>query len=284
MRWSKIAIITGGGALPLKLAAACEARGDPFHMVRLVGYADNAAQSWPGVDLHLGEVGKLSRVLKEEACDAIVMAGIVTRPDFSKLKLDWKAAALLPRIVAASAKGDGAILSAIVDMFEADGIKVVGADEVAGDLTAATGQLGVHQPNGQHFEDIKKAASVIRALGPYDVGQGAICANGLVLAIEAAEGTDAMLSRCALLPSELRGKPNERSGVLVKMPKPGQELRVDLPTIGLETIRRASEAGLAGIAFAQGRALFVDAEEALAEADRNKMFVYGFSDVEINRQ
>ncbi|MEO0400222.1 MAG: UDP-2,3-diacylglucosamine diphosphatase LpxI [Pseudomonadota bacterium] len=275
MRWTKLAIITGGGALPLKLAAACEARGAPFYMIRLAGYADAAANALPGADLHLGEAGKLSRILKEEACDAIVMAGIVPRPDFSKLKLDWRAAALLPRLVAAAARGDGALLSVLVDAFEAEGVKVVGADEVAADLAVSGGVLGAYAPSDQNKDDMRKAAAIVKALGPFDVGQAAVAANGLVLAIEAAEGTDAMLDRCAQLPAALRG--DEKSGVLVKRPKPGQELRVDLPTIGVETIRRAAAAGLAGVAVEEGRALLLDAEAAIAEADKAGLFVYGFS-------
>ena len=279
MRWSKLGIIAGGGALPLKLAAACEGRGAPFFVIRLAGYADEAAKAFPGEELHLGEAGKLARLLKEQACDAVVMAGVVPRPDFAKLKLDWRAAALLPRLLAAAARGDGALLNVVVDAMEAEGLKVVGADEVALDLAAGAGPLGRLSPGEAHFADIRKAAAVIGALGAFDVGQAAVVASGLVVAIEAAEGTDAMLVRCAELPAALRGLGGDvrRNGVLVKRPKPGQEMRVDLPTIGCETVARAAAAGLAGIAVEAGRALVVDAEATARAADEAGLFVYGFT-------
>ena len=276
MRWNKLGIIAGGGTLPLALAAACESRSAPFVVIRLAGYADEAARKYDGVEINLGEAGKLTRYLKDAKCDAVVMAGMVRRPDFSKLKPDWRVAALLPRLVAAAAKGDGALLSVIVDSFEAEGVKVIGADEVASDLAVGAGVLGDIQPHASHLSDVKKAVAVIDALGPFDVGQGAVVASGLVLAIEAAEGTDMMLQRCVAFPDALRGGEGRR-GVLVKRPKPGQELRIDLPTFGLETIRGAAAANLAGIAVEAKRALFLDAEQAIAEANKLGLFIFGFT-------
>ena len=126
------------------------------------------------------------------------------------------------------------------------------------------------------FCPVAKAAEVVHALGPFDVGQGAVVANGLVLAIEAAEGTDAMLDRCGSLPNGIN-----RGGILVKRPKPGQELRIDLPVVGAETIRRAAQAGLAGIAVEAGVALIIDVDEVVSLADEAGLFVYGFSAQEI---
>ena len=275
MRWSKLGIIAGGGALPVRLAEACAAKGAPFIVVRLSGFADPEAARFPGDEVRLGEGGKLARVLKEHGCDAVVMAGIVPRPDFSRLSLDWRAAALLPRLIAAATRGDAALLSVIVDAFEAEGVKVVGADEVAQDLAPRPGAIGRHAPTPGALADIRKAAGVIAALGPFDVGQAAVVASGLVLAIEAAEGTDAMLARCADLPEAILG--GDRGGVLVKAPKPGQELRVDLPTIGPATIEGAIRARLSGIAVEAGRALFLDAEAAVRRADEAGLFLYGFT-------
>jgi len=280
MRWRKLGIIAGGGALPLKLAAACEARGAPFIIVRLAGFADPAAAEFPGGEVRLGEGGKLARLLKEHGCDAVVMAGLVPRPDFSSLKLDWRAAALLPRLIAAAARGDGALLKVLVDAFEAEGMKVIGADEVAENLIAPAGPLGAHRPSAAQMEDLRKAARLIAALGPFDVGQAAVVADGFVLAVEAAEGTDAMLARCAELPASARGGEGA-NGVLVKRPKPDQELRVDLPTIGAETVRRAAEARLAGIAVEAGRALVMDREATIEAADAAGLFLYGFAAGEV---
>ncbi|MEO1013629.1 MAG: UDP-2,3-diacylglucosamine diphosphatase LpxI [Pseudomonadota bacterium] len=275
MRWRKIGIIMGGGALPIRLAEACASRDRPFVPIRLVGFADEAAQALGGYDLHLGEAGKLVRILKETECDAVTLAGVVPRPDFSQLKLDWRAAAVLPRLVAAAAGGDGAILSVIVDAFEAEGYKVIGADEVAADLAAGAGVLGAHAPSEADMEDIRKAARLISAIGPFDVGQAAVVSGGLVLAVEAAEGTDGMLARCAMLPEPVRGGQGPR-GVLLKRPKPGQELRVDLPTVGVKTIEGAAAAGLAGVAVEAGRSLLMDAPAAIAAADDAGLFIFGF--------
>ncbi len=281
MRWRKIGIIMGGGALPLRLAEACESRGRPYVAIRLAGFADAEAEELEGYDLHLGEAGKLARILKETECDAVTLAGIVPRPDFSQLKLDWRAAAVLPRLIAAAARGDGAILEVIVDAFEAEGYKVVGADEVAGDLAVPAGPLGAHAPSEADMADIRKAAGLVSAIGPYDVGQAAVVSGGLVLAVEAAEGTDGMLARCAMLPEPVRGGAGRR-GVLVKRPKPGQELRVDLPTIGVQTIEGAAAAGLAGVAVEAGRSLLMESDATVAAADAAGLFIYGFqaSDIE----
>ncbi|MBI1392564.1 MAG: DUF1009 domain-containing protein [Alphaproteobacteria bacterium] len=275
MRWTKLGIIMGGGALPLRLADACANQGRPFVAIRLTGFADPAAEAYDGPEIHLGEAGKLARILKDTGCDAVTLAGIVPRPDFSSLRLDWRAAALLPRLLAAAARGDGALLDVIVDAFEGEGYKVIGADEIAGDLAVPEGPLGAVAPSDDDREDIRKAARVIAALGPFDVGQAAAVAGGLVLAIEAAEGTDDMIARIASMPASIRsGAP--RRGVLVKRPKPGQELRVDLPTIGVKTIEGAIAAGLAGVAVEARRSLLMDADEAIAAADAAGLFIFGF--------
>ncbi len=277
-RWTKLGIIAGGGGLPVKIAAACRARGDDYYIVRLKGFADAVLDQLPGIDCALGEAGKLLRSLKSESCDAVVFAGIVTRPDFKNISVDWRGAALLPKLVTASRRGDGAILNVLVKMIESEGMLVVGADEVAGDLTAPSGPLGAHSPADMDIKDIQKAAQVINALGPFDIGQGAVVANGLVLAVEAAEGTDAMLQRCAEMPDLLKqdSQSGDPRGVLVKRPKPGQELRVDLPAIGPETVRRAIAAGLNGIAVEAGVALVIDSQEIVRLADQANIFIYGF--------
>lgn len=281
-RWRKLGIIAGGGALPARIASACAERGDPFHVIRLQGFADDTLATLPGSDCALGEVGKTLRILKQEDCDAAVFAGIVKRPDFSSIKVDWRGAALLPKLIAAATKGDGALLQALVDTVEADGLFVIGAEEAMQSLTAPSGALGTHTPTPDDLTDMIKAARVISALGSFDVGQAAIVSRGLVLAIEAAEGTDGVLRRCAELPEGVRG--GAKSGVLVKRPKPGQELRVDLPVIGPETIRLLKQAGLRGVAVEAELALIIDKDEVIRLADQAELFVYGFSAAEIQGQ
>lgn len=275
-RWRKLGVIAGGGALPVRIAAACAAQGAEHHVVRLQGVADPALETSPGDDCAIGEAGKIIRILKQENCDAAVFAGIVQRPDFSSLKADWRGAALLPKIIAAAARGDGAILSVLVETLESEGLIVIGVEEAVQELTARPGAFGAYTPSDENFADIAKAAEIVHALGPFDVGQGAVVANGLVLAIEAAEGTDAMLDRCETLHNGVA-----KGGVLVKRPKPGQELRIDLPVIGAETVRRAGKAGLAGIAVEAGVALIIDLEEVARLADEAGLFVYGFTAQEV---
>ncbi|WP_428409403.1 LpxI family protein [Hyphococcus sp.] len=275
-RWRKLGIIAGGGALPVRIAAACAAQGADHYIVRLLGAADPSLRDSPGDDCAIGEAGKIIRLLKQENCDAAVFAGIVQRPDFSSLKADWRGAALLPKIIAAAARGDGAILSVLVETLESEGLIVIGVEEAVQELTARAGAFGAYTPSDVNFGDMRKAAEIVHALGPFDVGQGAVVAKGLVLAIEAAEGTDAMLDRCGTLPNGIA-----QGGVLVKRPKPGQELRIDLPVIGTETVRRAARAGLAGVAVEAGVALIIDADEVAALADEKGLFVYGFTAQEV---
>jgi len=277
VRWKKLGIIAGGGALPARIAIACKARGDAFHIVRIAGSADERLENFSGDVYAVGEIGKILRSLKTQNCDAVVFAGNVRRPDFKSLKADWRGAALLPKAMTAAAKGDGALLNLMVETFESEGLFVIGPEEATRELTAQAGALGECAPSEEDFFDIRKAAAVIQALGAFDIGQGAVVAKGHVLAVEAAEGTDAMLERCAGLPF---GQ-DQRTGVLVKRPKPGQELRIDLPAIGPETVRRADRAGLSGIAVEADVALIIDHDEVKKLADAAGLFVYGFIDAEV---
>ena len=163
-----------------------------------------------------------------------------------------------------------------METLESEGLIVIGVEEVVQDMAAPEGAFGAHGPSADNLADISKGAALVHALGPFDVGQGAVVANGLVLAVEAAEGTDAMLDRCASLPNRVN-----HGGVLVKRPKPGQELRIDLPVVGAETVRRAAGAGLAGIAIEAGVALVIDFEDVVSCADEMGLFVYGFNAQEL---
>ena len=279
--WSKVGIIAGGGNLPLKLAEACQALDQPFHILRLTGYAETHLDRFPGDRCGLAEIGKALSLLRAASCDAVVMAGNVRRPNFAALKPDWRGASLLPKVVKAARRGDGALLDVLVQTFNDEGFSVLGADDLVAELVAPAGSLGAHGPTAQDLQDIEKAQNIIASLGPFDVGQGAVVRNGFVLAIEAAEGTDAMLRRCADLPADQKGfepgAEGSRIGVLVKCPKPDQELRVDLPTIGVQTIELAASAGLRGVAVAAGAALILEKPAVIQAADTNNMFVFGLS-------
>lgn len=274
----KLGIIAGGGQLPLKLAEVCRETGRPYTVCALSGWADDEVGSHPHRYFSLGELSGLTRYFSGEEVKEVVFAGNVQRPDFRKLKIDWAGAKLLPRALLAARKGDEALLRMLVEIFEDAGFKVVGAHEVLSALLIEEGPLGTIIPDEEAAADIAKAREVVDALGTLDVGQGAVVARGLVLAVEAAEGTDAMLERVAGLREEIRGTPTERAGVLLKFPKPIQERRIDLPTIGQKTLQGAARANLKGIAVAAGGALVIDREAVARLADELGLFVTGVAE------
>ena len=205
-----------------------------------------------------------------------MFAGIVKRPDFASLKLDVKGVTLLPKVISAAKKGDDALLRVLVTEFERQGFTVLGSHEVHKQLLAPEGVIAGQHPTQEQMEDIKHAARVASATGALDIGQGAVVCGGLVLAVEAQEGTDAMLDRCAALPEEIRGNVSHRKGVLVKRPKPGQELRIDLPTTGVSTVEKVAAAGLAGLAVEAGGALLLNRRHMIERAEQLGIFIYGF--------
>jgi len=271
----KLGLIAGGGELPIRLARQCAAVGRPLFVVRLKGMADADLGAFEGADVGIAELGKGISVMKAAGCQAICLAGIVKRPDFSALKPDLRGLKALPGVIAAARRGDDALLRFLVGEFESEGFAVEGAHEVAAGLTLPHGALGALTPGPEHMMDLHKAFYVAGEIGRLDVGQGAVVCQGLVLAVEAQEGTDAMLERCAGLPEALRGSLKDRRGVLAKRPKPIQEQRVDLPAIGVATVVAAAQAGLAGIVGEAGKVLVMDHAAVAKAADDCGLFVYG---------
>jgi DUF1009 family protein len=272
---TKLGLIAGGGQLPVEIAEHCRRSGRPLFVVRLKGFAGPELRGFEGEDVGLAELGRCIRLMKAAGCEAVCLAGQVSRPDFKSLAPDLRGLAVLPQAIAAARKGDDALLRVLVREFEKEGFVVEGADAAAADLTLSAGPLGRHAPAAAHMADVVRALQVARAIGELDIGQGAVVADGLVLAVEAQEGTDAMLARVAALPPALRGAPEARRGVLAKAPKPIQETRVDLPTIGEATVRGAAAAGLAGVAGEAGRLLVVDRARTVALADELGLFILG---------
>lgn len=270
-----LGIIAGGGELPLAIAESARASGRDVFVLGLAG-ADEGLSAFPREDVGIGEIGKTLALLKQHGCYEITFAGRVSRPDWSALKVDARGALSLPKVVAAALKGDDALMRVMVGIFEKDGFRVVGTAEAAPDLIATAGIYGRHRPDNQALTDIAQAREVVRRLGELDIGQAAAVADGLVLAVEAAEGTDAMLQRLSQLPKTLRGTEQRRRGVLVKAPKPGQERRVDLPVIGVRTIELAAAGGLAGVAVEAGAALVMRKAKIVEAADRLGLFVMAF--------
>ena len=255
--------------LPGLLIAACKADGRPHFVLGLTGFADasslgGAVDAW----VRMGEIRRALEVLRDGGVQEIVMAGAVRRPALSELMPDLKGAAILARI-AGRALGDDGLLSAVIAEIEREGFKVIGVEEILGDLLALEGAMGAHRPDKSAASDIAHGFKVARILGDADVGQAVVVQQGIVLGVEAAEGTDALMARCADLH---RAGP---AGVLVKAKKPNQERRVDLPTIAAQTVRNAKAAGLRGIAVEAGHTLVIGLADVIAAADQTGLFVVG---------
>ncbi len=270
-----LGLIAGGGDLPRAVADSARDGGREVFIVALRGLCGEWAKDFPHADVSLGEPGRALKALAGAGARDVLLVGRVDRPKFSELKLDAKGVMILPRVIAAARQGDDALLRMLIGLFEAEGFHAVGVAEAAPGLVAAEGPLGRLVPDDDHKADIARAFAIIRALGALDVGQAAVVCDGLALAVEAAEGTDAMIARVGQLREALRGTPERRRGVLVKALKPTQDAKTDMPVIGVETVRRAAATGLAGIALEAGKSLIVDKRAVAAEADRLGLFVAG---------
>ncbi len=265
----KLGIIAGQGELPARIIEACRSTGREFFVVAIEGHADpETVAGTPHMWSRLGAADDAFAKLREVAAEEIVLAGAVKRPSLKGLRPDLRTARFFGRL-AVSAMGDDGLLSAVVKEFEDAGFRVIGADQVLGSMVAAARLYGRLAPDAAAAADIEIGIDVARALGRLDVGQAVVVQQGVVLGVEAIEGTDALLARCKELKREGPG------GVLVKMKKPGQERRVDLPTIGPGTVASAAAAGLRGIAVEAGGALIVDPLTVAARADESGLFVLG---------
>jgi UDP-2,3-diacylglucosamine hydrolase len=271
-----LAIICGGGSFPGAVADAVAARGRQPVMFGIKGWADPAVigryvHHW----IALGQAGRFFRLAKAENCREVLFIGAVLRPPLTALRLDWHTIKLMPRVIRFFRGGDDKLLSGVAGVAESGGLRVVGVKDVAPELFVPEGVLGTHQPSARDYGDIDRALKLITTLGPFDVGQAAVVADGHVIAVEAAEGTDHMLARIVELRRLGRVSAPARVGVLVKAPKPGQDRRFDLPSIGPRTIELVAGAGLAGLAVTAGSTMIAEAEVAIAAADRERIFVVG---------
>ncbi len=211
--------------------------------------------------------------MERECRDVLMLGAIRSRPDFSSLLPDMDTLRLLPRIVGAVVGGDDTIVRNVIGLFEAEGFRVVSVAEAAPELLATTGPVGAHRPTPQHQADIDLGVAYLTASAPFDVGQAVVVVDGRVIAVEGAEGTDAMLARCAELRRNRRVRSAKGAGALVKRAKTRQDMRSDVPVIGVETLRGALKAGLGGIAIEAGRTIVAERAAVRAEADRARAFV-----------
>ncbi|MFJ1290843.1 LpxI family protein [Paracoccus yeei] len=261
---SRTALIAGEGSLAPAIAAALDrplvyaldhlhpqVEAKPFRLERLVPFLDELA---------------------EQGVTRAVFAGAIRRPRIEPDLFDPRTMAIVPRILMGMQSGDDAALRAVLDVFEEAGIAIASVDQILPGLVPGAGVLA-GEPTPRDQKDAARAAEIVQGLGPLDIGQGAVVAQGLCLAVEALPGTQAMLD-FVRLHAGLKPDPKGPRGVLYKAPKPGQDRRIDLPTIGPDTVRQAAEAGLGGIAWQAGSVILLDREDAIARAEQAGLFLW----------
>lgn len=275
----KIGLIAGGGRLPDYVREAAM-ETDKLGLVIALDPFVEAGKFPDGERARVGQFGKIIRSLKAAECTHVCCAGLVNRPDFKKLRPDLKAIRYLPGTIRAARRGDDALLRHVLGLFEKEGFEIIPPQDVCAELMLTEGALGAVQLTETHRSDALDACKVASALGKLDIGQGAVVARGVTLAVEAQEGTDPMLQRLLDLPQELRGTSDLREGVLAKLVKENQDIRVDMPVIGPITVKHAAAAGLAGIVAEAGGAFVIDRKETVRLADEAGLFIAGLPKAE----
>lgn len=273
---SPVGLVAGGGVLPFAVGDALTARGVAPVIFAIQGFCDPVAVArfkhhW----ISLGQLGRLTKLLRAENCRDLAFIGTLIRPALSEIRLDWGTLRVLPRVWAAFRGGDDHLLSSVGRLLEKDGFRLVGVRDLAPELLMPAGCLTRAVPDREAEADIAKGRDVLRALSPFDIGQAVVVIDGHVVGVEGIEGTDSLLARIAQLRGEGRIRAKTGRGVLVKMPKRGQDLRLDLPTTGLHTVEGVIAAGLAGLATAAGHTIVADPQPMIEAADRAGMFVTG---------
>ena len=269
---SPLGIVAGSGNLPRQLILRCTEEGRSVFVVAVEGETDAATvEHVPHIWLRIGAVGHAIESMRSAGVCDIVFAGKIGRPKFSSLKPDALGAKLIAKLGLSLFGGDSAIFKTILSFFEAEGFRILGISDIMQGMVAPRGAIGAHLPGHQAMEDITKGIIIAHSIGEMDIGQAIIIKHSLVLGVEAAEGTDALIERCAKLTDESEG------GVLIKACKPIQEQRVDLPTIGKRTVELVHKAGFSGIALEAGHSLLADRAETIRTADELGIFLFGFT-------
>ncbi len=274
-----LAMICGGGSLPLAVAAAVAARGREVVLFPLRGAAEGTAvERFTHHWVHIGQIGKFMRVARAAGCRDVVFIGALVRPSIWQTRPDLGGLMMLPRALKAFRGGDNHLITGMGRLLEQEGFRLLGAHEVAPEILIPEGTLGHAQPTEHDRADIALGLEYLHAAGPFDIGQAAVVAGRHILAVEAIEGTDQMLERVAALRANGRLRASAGTGVLVKAPKPGQDRRFDLPTMGPQTVENAARAGLAGIAVVAGATIMAEPDRLVQAADKAKLFVIGVAD------
>lgn len=271
-----LAMICGGGTLPGTVAEAAVRGGRSVLLFPIRGNADPAVvEKYPHHWLRFGQANSFLRLAQTAGCRDVVWIGTMQRPAIHEIRPDFLTLRILSSIVRAFRGGDDSLLSSLADLFAQYGFRLVGAQEIAPEILISDGTLGAKRPSNRDLADIERGLALLRATGPFDIGQAAVVADQRVLAIEAAEGTDGMLAHVAAMRREGRIRTATGVGVLVKSPKAQQDRRFDLPAIGPKTIEGIAAAGLAGLAVVAGSSIIAEPERVVAAAERAGIFVVG---------
>lgn len=269
--FKKIGLIAGVGQMPLKIIESCRERGIEVFAVCLQPFAQEENYTdVPHVMARLGEAGKMIGFLRANQITDIVMAGGIKRPSFKEMLPDWEATKIIARL-AMNRQGDDGLFRAVIRESERLGFRVRGIEEVVPEMMFHQGVFGKVKPSKEDMADIERGIEVAKALGAVDVGQAVVVQEGVVLAVEAAEGTDRMLARAAELRKE--GK----APVMIKIKKPGQDTRTDMPAMGIQTIEQLKQYGMGGIAVEAGGILVIEREQAIKLADKQGIFIIGMN-------
>lgn len=272
-----LAIICGGGQYPYKIAEYCLLGHIPF-VLAFINSTYDESYNWPDVTkerFNLGEVEKLLDFFSEHKVSEVIFAGHVKRPNLFDLSLDKTAQKWLFKLGANAFKGDDGLLTAIAELFNESGISVISPQQFMNSLTTDQYILTMHRPSNRDFEDISKGISILSDLSKYDIGQSVVVESGLVIGIECVEGTDSLISRSQEL------KKYKTGGVLIKLSKNEQDLRFDMPTVGIRTLKKCYEAGFSGIAVERKSCVILDKNECIQFADQNNMFIIGVDNTRI---
>jgi DUF1009 family protein len=271
---TKLALISGGGALPAEIARYMKRTQRPYTVIRIEGLSDAELDDHPGHTLGLGDFARLFEILTTEQVKAVTMCGYVQRPDFNAMQKDGH----LQSIQSAGRGGDDSLLRQVAKVIASQGYHIEGAHEANPDLLIGPGLQAGPDPSPEAMEDAQEAMRVAAAIGALDIGQAVVVAGRITLAVEAQEGTQAMLGRIHTLNPAVRGTLVNRKGVLAKLAKPIQDLRLDMPTIGLQTIEDVAAAGLCGIVARNQALLIVDKPAVFARAAELGVFIYGYDE------
>lgn len=271
-----IAIIAGKGSLPRTLTQGIIAQNKRPFLIGLGGQYEEWIKEHNHATFEWGEMGKLFTTFKNNNISKLVMVGSMVRPKLNPLNFDLAGFLVLPQIVVNMIGGDNSMLSGFINMFAKRGITVIGAHEIMPELLTKPGIISGGKIPDKSRKNILHGIKACKRLGELDIGQASIAVGGRVVALEGIEGTDAMIDRVTDL--RINGKLMEkgRYGVLVKSMKPDQDMRVDLPAIGPQTVQQVAEAGLRGIAIEAGHSIILEPEHTLEQAQQKDIFIYGF--------